>query len=233
MNAVTTINENNKKSELLIGRYTFYDFPISIKVGDVKPQYYHKDRGIPKSIERDIDVLYEFDDENFLCMIHSGERVLKNKTAYDKGAKYMAINGNMLFEMTYARTALNISYVQLIKRTLTTYFRQHIRKLPIQADDYPLTIYFQYHLPESDIDIDNFTVFYQKAFLDAFQTSYVKGKNDKQVYNNTNGSIPNDSLKFITRISHEVIVNPELKKRKLHIAISRNNKKTQTKHEVS
>lgn len=220
------MNSEKKPNELLVGRYVFNDFPTKIKIADApKPIYYHKDRSkVPKSILKEIGDFYEWDDDNYLRVI-DGKRIVKNQEDINKGGTFLTINGNLLFEKVSPMVAMKrASHIEKIKKDLTDYFRKNITKLEIKESDYPLTIYFEYHVKSANIDVDNFSIFYQKCFLDAFKTWYLKGA-EKQIINNPNGSIPEDNPNYVNRVSHRILVKENLKncENRLYVSISKNN----------
>jgi hypothetical protein len=75
--------------------------------------------------------------------------------------------------------------------------------------NYPVTIEFVFNLNESEVDdLDNFVLFYKKAFLDAIQTTISISKAERVkgqpvTKPNPYGFIPNDNKKYIRRSEEE------------------------------
>jgi hypothetical protein len=113
-----------------------------------------------------------------------------------------------------------------IKKYLTDYFLNVLNqyKDEIIVYDFPLYIKFIYIVQEfkKARDIDNFKGYYEKVFLDCIQTKIFDGIKGR-VFDNPVGFIENDSIEYMNKISHELLIRPELEN-KMIIKIYKNRK---------
>lgn len=213
-----------EKQYKVLKKFVFEDVPLKIKVGEVEPAYYHEHKSKPpKRMLKELDIVYDYDDDGFLIYIANNERVIKNREAVEQG-KWLHINGNLLWELPVTAEAarVKVGEISKIKNHLTDYYRKRIQRFPIDVNDFPLGFTFHFRLKPEDCnqDIDNLCLFHKKSFFDAIQTTYYKGKGKAQkLMTNPNGFMPDDSLTYINRDTEMIDVDEKVKRNTLVVII--------------
>lgn len=213
-----------EKQYKVLKKFVFEDVPLKIKVGEVEPAYYHEHKSKPpKRMLKELDIVYDYDDDGFLIYIANNERVIKNREAVEQG-KWLHINGNLLWELPVTAEAarVKVGEISKIKNHLVDYYRKRIHRFSIDVEDYPLGFTFHFRIKPDDSlqDLDNFTLFHMKSFFDAIQTTYYKGKGKAQkLMTNPSGFLPDDSPAYINRYTHMIDIDEKVKVNTLVIII--------------
>jgi len=136
--------------------------------------------------------------------------IIKNSLSKDK-PRYVAISGNALYARMHER--IRIKIMNELKKSMLP----HIPKEPLDKSLFPLKVKMLIHrtVDKGQWDIDNFNIFYFKAFFDLLR--------DK-------GIIPDDSIEFLTGVGSEFIPVTDDKDRKLEFIFERNNNEILNNH---
>lgn len=128
--------------------------------------------------------------------------IIKNSQSKSK-PRYVAISGNALYARMHER--IRIKIMNELKKSMLP----HIPKEPLDKSLFPLKVKMLIYrtVDKGQWDIDNFNIFYFKAFFDLLR--------DK-------GVIPDDSIEFLTGVGSEFIPVIDDKDRKLEFIFERN-----------
>ena len=194
------IDEN--KYKLLI-KMRFNNYPTHfIASNKVRPKYIFKtDKNILKKYSENIGLIYDWDDNDKLFNIKTGEYVIAN---YNKAGQpnLKHINGQHIYNLTlkdYEKKKISDLLRQFYQNNLVHHFDM-LSKLSNKKD---LHIHISYVCDRNDLeDLDNHSLLYQKILFDSFlKFKYIKEGNKKIKIENRYGFLENDNVEIIKSFS--------------------------------
>ena len=212
----------------LIRKLIFNKLPLTVMGGKIRPKLFYKqdeDTFKPRilaSINKTNEYFYDKKkDKTYLVNIKTQEPVVKNYKLAGT-IRILQINAQRLHKSGDANHFEGLK----IKKHLADYFLNVLNQYKDEVIIYNFPLYIEFIYVVQDFkkarDIDNFKGYYEKVFLDCIQTKIFDGIKGR-VLDNPVGFIENDSIEYMNKISHELLIRPELEN-KMIIKIYKNRK---------